>query len=200
MATYASAAGGRFSPLAGSSRGLAGADRDPGDAPVVVADTNHASRAVFAMLLQRAGYPVVEADRGEEVIRLAHAARPRAIVMTTMLGGVSGLRALEVLKDDPVTAWIPVVVTSSTCSEDHEHRVRVAGCAAYLLKPCPPRRLLAEVEAVAQVPRVGHPCTYEEGERSSPHGLCDGRWMLLEPGDPPVRAGRHAATAATGGR
>ena len=119
------------------------------DAPVLVADTHEDSRTVCAMLLRHAGVRVLEADTGEEVIRLAHAARPRAIVMATMLRGVDGLRALEVLKDHPATAEIPVVVTSSVCGDEHEQRARAAGCAAYLLKPCPPRRVLEKVEAIA---------------------------------------------------
>jgi two-component system cell cycle response regulator DivK len=116
---------------------------------VLVADTHEDSRTVCAMLLRHSGVHVLEADTGEEVIRLAHAARPRAIVMSTTLRGVDGLRALEVLKDHPATARIPVVVTSSVCGDEHERRARAAGCAAYLLKPCPPRRVMEEVEAVA---------------------------------------------------
>lgn len=136
-------------PRVRSRHALPAAPRRHHEPSVLVADTHEDSRTVCAMLLRHAGVHVLEADTGEEVIRLAHAARPRAIVMATTLRGVEGIRALEVLKDHPATARIPVIVTSSVCGDDQERRARAAGCAAYLLKPCPPRRVLEVVETVA---------------------------------------------------
>lgn len=115
---------------------------------VLVADAHEDSRAVCAMLLRHSGFTVLEAATGEEAIRLAHAHRPDSIVMGPVLRGVDGMRALEVLKQDPATAAIPVVVLSSIGGEEHERRARAAGCAAYLLKPCPPRQVLDTLRAL----------------------------------------------------
>lgn len=117
---------------------------------VLIADVHEDSRAVCAMLLRHAGYTVLEAATGEETIRLAHAGRPEAIVLAAVLRGVDGLRALDVLKQHPATAPIPVVVLSSVCGDDHEQRARAAGCAAYLLKPCAPQRVLEAVRALTR--------------------------------------------------
>ncbi|HYW14039.1 MAG TPA: response regulator [Longimicrobium sp.] len=115
---------------------------DPAAGTVLVADAHEDSRTLCAMLLRHSGFTVLEAATGEEAIRLAHAHRPDAIVMGPVLRGVDGMRALEVLKQDPATASIPVVVLSSVGGDEHERRARAAGCAAYLLKPCPPRQVL----------------------------------------------------------
>jgi two-component system cell cycle response regulator DivK len=117
---------------------------------VVVADAHEDSRSVCAMLLRHNGFTVLEAATGEEVIRLAYARRPDAIVLGPVLRGVNGVRALEVLKQDPATASIPVVVLSSVSGDEHERRARAAGCAAYLLKPCPPRRVLDTLRALSE--------------------------------------------------
>lgn len=123
-----------------------------GGATVLVADAHEDSRAVCAMLLRHAGFTVLEAPTGEEAIRLAHARRPEAIVLAAVLHGVDGMRALDVLKQHPATAPIPVVMLSSVDGDEHERQARAAGCAAYLLKPCPPRRVLDAVRAVVAVP------------------------------------------------
>lgn len=128
------------------------AEEEEDGATVLVADAHEESRTVYGMLLRHAGYRVLEAASGEEVIRLAHAARPGAIVMAAVLQGVDGMRTLDVLKQDPATATVPVIVLSSFAGDEHERRARDAGCAAYLLKPCPPRRVLDAVRALP-VPR-----------------------------------------------
>ncbi|HEX6912785.1 MAG TPA: response regulator [Longimicrobium sp.] len=123
-----------------------------GGAPVLVADAHEDSRAVCAMLLRHAGFTVLEAATGEEAIRLAHARRPGAIVLSAVLHGVDGMRALAVLKQHPATAPIPVVMLSSVGGDEQERDARAAGCAAYLLKPCVPRRVLDAVRSVVAVP------------------------------------------------
>lgn len=126
-----------------------------GAAPVVLlADAHEDSRTVCAMLLRHAGVGVLEADTGEETIRLAHACRPDVVVLGPVLRGVDGLRALDVLKQHPTTARIPVVVISSVCGDEHEARARAAGCAAYLLKPCTPLRVLELVRVLSGVGRA----------------------------------------------
>ncbi len=124
------------------------AAQDAAAGTVLVADAHEDSRAVCAMLLRHSGFTVLEAWTGEEVIRLAHAQRPDAIVLGPVLRGVDGMRALEVLKQDPATAGIPVVVLSSVGGDEHERRARAAGCAAYLLKPCPPLQVLDTLRAL----------------------------------------------------
>lgn len=131
------------------ARGARPAER--AESTVLVADSHEDSRAICAMVLRHAGFQVLEADTGEEAIRLACAWRPRAIVMAAVLRGVDGLRALEVLRDHPLTAQVPVLIVSSVPDEAHERRARSAGCAAYLHKPCPPRHLLAEVRRCTEV-------------------------------------------------
>jgi two-component system cell cycle response regulator DivK len=119
---------------------------------VVVADSHEDCRALYAMVLRHAGFEVLEAETGEEAIRLAFACRPVAVVMAAVMRGVNGFRALEVLKDHRDTERIPVLVVSSVCGDGHEERARAAGCFAYLMKPCSPRCLLNEVRRCTAAP------------------------------------------------
>lgn len=121
--------------------------RPRGDGPVVVlAHAHEERRAIYAMVLRHAGFQVLEAEAGEEVIRLACAWGPHAVVMAVALRGVDGLRAAEVLAEHPVTHHIPVLLLGAAEDEALEARVRDAGCTSYLLAPCAPGRLLEEVQ------------------------------------------------------
>lgn len=123
-----------------------------GGAVVIVADADEDSRAIYAAGLRHAGFTVREAERGEEVVRLAHACRPGALVVSPVLRGVCGLRALEVLASDPATRAIPALVVSSIGDAETERRARAAGCAAYFVKPCPPSTIAATLHALTAVP------------------------------------------------
>ncbi|HEY0019798.1 MAG TPA: response regulator [Longimicrobium sp.] len=135
-------------PLRVVRRDAVRAAPDAAAGTVLVADAHEESRAVCAMLLRHNGFAVLEAATGEEAIRLAHAHHLDAIALGPVLRGVDGIRALEVLKQDPATASIPVVVLSSAPDSEHERRARAAGCAAYLPKPCPPRQVLNTLRAL----------------------------------------------------
>ncbi|CAA9336837.1 MAG: hypothetical protein AVDCRST_MAG89-2431 [uncultured Gemmatimonadetes bacterium] len=119
---------------------------------VVVADSHEDCRALYAMVLRHAGFEVLEAETGEEAIRLAFARRPVAVVMAAVMRGVNGFRAMEVLKDHGDTEHIPVLVVSSVCGDGYEQRAQAAGCSAYLMKPCSPQCLLDEVRRCAAAP------------------------------------------------
>jgi two-component system chemotaxis response regulator CheY len=83
--------------------------------------------------LVRAGYNVLSADDGEQALRKAQAHVPDLIILDMMLPKLGGPEVLRALKDDPLTARIPVLVLSSL-SEQNETRLKNDGAAAYFEK------------------------------------------------------------------
>jgi CheY-like chemotaxis protein len=63
--------------------------------------------------LTKAGYEVVCAVDGEEALRLAREHLPALVLLDMMLPKVSGPDVLKALKQDAVTAGIPVMVLTS---------------------------------------------------------------------------------------
>jgi len=68
-------------------------------------------------------------------IALARSARPEVILMDINLPGISGIEALRILRDDPVTAHIPVVALSANAVPRDVERGLEAGFFRYLTKP-----------------------------------------------------------------
>jgi signal transduction histidine kinase/DNA-binding response OmpR family regulator len=84
---------------------------------VLIVDDDPKSVDIIAAHLKGPNYEVLRAHSGKEGIATARRHLPDLIVLDLMMPGVSGFDVVEVLKDSPETASIPiVVVTAKTLS------------------------------------------------------------------------------------
>jgi CheY-like chemotaxis protein len=113
---------------------------------ILLVEDDEDSRTVYRSMLRYHGYLVLEAMDGAEGIRLAQEHRPDAIVMDLGLPVLDGWSATEALKRSPDTAAIPVVAVTVHVQETYRSRCAAVGCDSFLEKPCPPGRLLDEIE------------------------------------------------------
>jgi len=84
------------------------------------------------------GHPhihMLSARDGHLGIALARAHLPDVILMDINLPGISGIQALEILRDDPVTAHIPVLAISANAMPCDIKKALEAGFFRYLTKP-----------------------------------------------------------------
>ena len=109
---------------------------------VLVVDDERNIRAYLRQELEDAGYDVAEADNGYDAITKAKALRPDLIVLDVMMPLLNGFDAAQVLKNDPDTMAIPIMILSIV--EDLERGYRI-GINRYLKKPIEPTVLLNEV-------------------------------------------------------
>jgi CheY-like chemotaxis protein len=68
-------------------------------------------------------------------IELARTAQPTVILMDINLPGISGIKALKILSEDPLTAHIPVVALSANAMPRDIANGLEAGFFRYLTKP-----------------------------------------------------------------
>jgi len=100
---------------------------------VLLIDDSKFLRRANEMALARSGYAVLGAADGEEGLQLACSRVPDLIVLDMMLPKISGPQLLQLLKKDPRTAQIPVIVLTSL-SQKNEERLLGEGAAAYFEK------------------------------------------------------------------
>jgi CheY-like chemotaxis protein len=113
---------------------------------VLIADDNADDRDLYATLLRLHCYQVATADNGQQAIDEAFALGPAVIVMDVTMPDIDGWTACRLLKDDPRTANIPIIVLTGHSGGEAEARAKAAGCNTYLVKPCLPENLVAEIE------------------------------------------------------
>ena len=100
---------------------------------VLLIDDSKFLRRANELSLARAGHLVLTASDGEEGLRVARDKKPDAIVLDMMLPKLGGAQLLQLLKADPVTTSIPVIVLSSLPQKNAE-RLIADGAVAYLEK------------------------------------------------------------------
>ena len=101
---------------------------------IVVADDDRMFRKAAETTLRRQGYTVATASDGEEALQLIRSQRPDIIVLDLIMPKLQGFDVLQVLKQDPVTAAIPVIVLSSLIQEQDKQEALDLGAVAYFNK------------------------------------------------------------------
>jgi DNA-binding response OmpR family regulator len=96
--------------------------------------------------LKASGFSVGTAKDGVEGLKKARTLAPDLILLDLMLPELDGFAVCEILRRDPLTATIPIVILTAWSSELARLTVLHAGANAFLTKPFSPRRLVARVQ------------------------------------------------------
>jgi two-component system phosphate regulon response regulator PhoB len=98
--------------------------------------------------LTKAGYRVLSAATGEEALDMARSHSPAAVILDLMLPGLDGLSVARILKSDPATRQIPIIMLTAKGEEPDVVIGLELGADDYVTKPFSPRVLLARLRAV----------------------------------------------------
>ncbi|CAN5758992.1 response regulator [soil metagenome] len=127
-------------------------------ARVLIVDDIPEQRDIHATLLRFSGYEVIEAENGQEALRMVREHTPDVVIMDVMLPVLDGWAATERIKADPATARLPVLILTARALKHEQARSQSAGADAYLSKPCNPTDVLHEVERLLR----SHPASAAE--------------------------------------
>jgi two-component system alkaline phosphatase synthesis response regulator PhoP len=97
--------------------------------------------------LEKEGYPVVTATTGEEAIDKAREEQPDLILLDLMLPEMDGFDVCKIIKNDPLTASIPILMVTAKGEESDIVTGLELGAEDYITKPFHPRVLIARVRA-----------------------------------------------------
>ncbi|HBL29435.1 MAG TPA: hypothetical protein DD490_21595 [Acidobacteria bacterium] len=133
---------------------------------VLVVDDSEITRAILGRTLRGAGFEVLEARDGAEGAVTALRERPAVVVTDLEMPTMDGFPLLRLLKADPLSAHIPVLILTSHAEAPSRFWSLRTGADAYLTKDHRPHelvatvhRLLAQAEAVPapEEPAAGRP-------------------------------------------
>ena len=112
---------------------------------ILYIEDNEYNRKIVRQLLSRTSYRLIEAVDGESGVAQAQQELPDLILMDVQLPKMSGLDATKVLKADPRTGHIPIIVITSYALSGDDAKAKAAGADAYVAKPFSPRALLTTI-------------------------------------------------------
>jgi two-component system, cell cycle response regulator DivK len=117
---------------------------------ILVVEDNDMSRKLVRDLLAVKGYTIVEAETGEEGVRLAQERGPSLVLMDIRLPGIDGIQALRRLRAEVATRGIPVMAMTASVMAGDRQRVLDAGFDAFQSKPIKLKDFLAAVEELLE--------------------------------------------------
>ena len=113
---------------------------------VLIVDDFADARDMMSIYLMDGGFAVAEAENGEEAIAAALRDQPAIILMDMTMPVMDGWEATRLLKADPKTQGIPIIALTG---HDLTAADRAAlGCDSFIVRPCPPAQVVAEVARV----------------------------------------------------
>lgn len=122
---------------------------------ILVADDEPDVLNLVASNLSLAGFDVIKAEDGPSALSMAKEDSPRLLILDLMLPELSGLDVCRMLKADPRTASIPVVMLTAKSEEVDRIVGLELGADDYITKPFSPRELLLRIRNVLK--RVSAP-------------------------------------------
>lgn len=110
---------------------------------ILVIDDDASIRSLLRQELESKGYIVREAGNGQEAIAKVREIRPDLITLDILMEGISGYDVAAILKSDPATLDIPIVIVSVL---DDKEQGRHLGIDSFVTKPLDIAVLMREVE------------------------------------------------------
>jgi two-component system alkaline phosphatase synthesis response regulator PhoP len=115
-------------------------------AKILVVDDEEDILKLAGMILQDAGHGVITAKNAGEAITRAKEEEPDMVLMDVVMPGRSGFEACKILKFEPSTKNIPVIMFSAVGRAVDRKMAEEAGAEGYVTKPFAARDLIEEVE------------------------------------------------------
>ena len=106
------------------------------DSPLIlVVDDDLPTRIVSSDMLAAQGFQVMEADSGEEALRLFEAHKPDAVLLDVMMPGLDGFETCERLRRLPGGDTCPVIIVTGLLESSTLERAFEAGASDFATKP-----------------------------------------------------------------
>lgn len=104
-------------------------------------------------LFEGMGCTVATARSGEEALRsIRQGRRPDVILLDWQMPGMKGDAVCRILKADPRTKHIPILVVTNFGHDEVRDRCLAAGATGFLVKPVPEKELLMKVVELLEIP------------------------------------------------
>jgi CheY-like chemotaxis protein len=112
------------------------------NATILIVDDDDSIRSLLHQELSDAGYLIEEATNGKEALVKVRNNRPDLIILDVMMPEMNGFDVAAILKNDPETMDIPIIVLSIVQDKARGFRI---GVDRYLTKPIDTTQLFTEV-------------------------------------------------------
>ena len=113
---------------------------------ILVVDDEPDVLELIVFHLEKENFKVAVAETGDMALKMARAHVPSLLVLDLMLPGINGLEICQLLKRDPKTRDVPILMLTARAAEEDRVRGLELGAHDYVTKPFSPRELILRVK------------------------------------------------------
>lgn len=117
------------------------------NAHILIVDDEESIRSLLRQELTDAGYLTSEASNGKQAIESIREHRPDLIILDIMMPEINGFDVAAILKNDPQTMDIPIIILSIVQDKARGFRI---GVDRYLTKPIDTSQLFEDISALLE--------------------------------------------------
>ena len=142
---------------------------------VLIAQDFPDAREMYRDYLKFAGLRVLTAGDGHTAVRTATRQRPDVVVIDAGLPGLNGWEATQILKRNPETRHLRVMMLTGHVFKDSKKRAEASGVDLFISKPCLPDDLYSHILALAGWPsetrhaRIGRKAATKRARKKATH-------------------------------
>jgi CheY-like chemotaxis protein len=115
---------------------------------VLVIEDNEDNLKIVTYALNRAGYEVISAVRGEDGVALALTEKPFFVIMDINLPGIDGIETTRRIRKSEADARLPIIAITSYAMSGDRERIIEAGCNGYIEKPIDPITIIDQIHDI----------------------------------------------------
>jgi len=121
---------------------------------ILIVDDEAPIRGMITMALESEGFRCIQAANVQEAHIAVIDENPNLVLLDWMMSDSSGLDLVKRLRQDDVTANLPIIMLTAKTLEDNKIQGLDAGADDYITKPFSPRELISRVKAILR--RLGN--------------------------------------------
>ena len=122
---------------------------------ILIVDDEALNRRLLAVLLQPEGYSTSSAASGEEALQSVTANAPDLILLDIMMPGMDGYKVANILKANPSTSNIPIIMITAQMERSARLAGLDAGAEEFLTKPVDRTELWLRVRNLLRLKAFG---------------------------------------------
>ena len=115
---------------------------------LLIVDDSETVLTYLQAIFESEHYQVMTALDGTDALAKAHRALPDHVITDSLMPGLDGFTLLRLLREDPATEAVPVIMLTSGSPDDPDHIAREPRPDAFVKKSADFAPLIAEVRAV----------------------------------------------------
>jgi twitching motility two-component system response regulator PilH len=121
---------------------------------VLIVDDSATIVALLRRMLQQSGYTTLEAGDAEKGIEIARAERPDLVFLDIVLPNMNGFQALRLMRRDPLTKDIPIIMISGNEQATEQFYAQRIGADDFMKKPFSRAEVFVRIEKLLDAEQV----------------------------------------------